>query len=359
MRVAIMTFHCSYNFGSALQAYALQRAIEMLGHECNIIDYRSRDFESYKLIKLRKPAGMLHSIVNYRKNSARKAAFEKFWEEHLHLTEQTFTYRNERDLESLQGEFDCFVCGSDQIWNLDCTKGVVGPFFLSFAGNRRRVAYAPSLGHTSFEKAHFDKKLVSQHLAQFDYISVREAETIPVFQPLISKRIVHAIDPTLLLEGDAYKGIANPATQDSPYVFAYMLSENTALVESIKQAAVEQGRVVLYVASRDLRIPNTTNMLGIGPSEFISLLANAETVLTNSFHATVFSILFRKTFNAFDSGRSSSRILGLLEELSLRNRFAESPVESPSAISDDWRGVDTRLNSLRAGSWEYLRGALS
>lgn len=360
MRVGIITFHCAYNFGSALQAYALQQAVESLGHTCRIVDYRSRDFNSYKLIKIRRPMGMLRSIMRYRINKTRKLAFEAFWKNYLNLTERTFTYKDEQELESLRDQFDCFVCGSDQIWNLDCTKGVVGPFFLSFAGDRKRVAYAPSLAHTAFEERYFDRSLVSKYLSSFDYLSVREEETIGVFQPLVSQKIEHVLDPTLLLRRDAYEEIASVSPQDEPFIFAYMIAHNPLLVDSIRDTASRKGKRVLYVASKELHIAGATNVFGIGPSEFMTLLSHADCVLTNSFHATVFSILFHKPFWVFSSGHSSTRILGLLKDIGLRDRFADFlEVGSYQGATIDWLDIEARLELLRKDSWDYLRKALS
>lgn len=113
MRTGIVTFHCSYNFGSALQAYALQKAIEGLGHECALIDYRSRDFDSYRIARLRRPRAMLGVLANMPGLLRRRRSFRAFWKKRLPLTERSYTYRSEGELGTLADQFDCFVCGSD------------------------------------------------------------------------------------------------------------------------------------------------------------------------------------------------------------------------------------------------------
>lgn len=359
MKAAIVTFHCSYNFGSALQAYALQRVIEKCGHESVIVDYRSRDFNQYKLIGLGKPKTILRYAHTYRKNLGRKRSFEDFWSKYFHLTTAKYTYAHEERLSGLASEYDCFVCGSDQIWNLDCTHGVVEPYFLSFAGGKRRVAYAPSLAHTSFRPENFDKGKVAGLLSAFDCLSVREEATLPLFQPLVDKRIDVVLDPTLLLDSADYSTMVEKCSvQGDEYIFVYLLRKCPELIESAKAIAEATGRRVVYVSDADLPIPGSKNLYGIGPEGFVSLIANASLVLTNSFHASVFSILFHKPFRVFATDESGSRMRGLLGELDLGSRCV-AEVDASPVPEADWDDVQKRLDAMRRHSLDYLKKALS
>lgn len=357
MRVGIVTFHCSYNFGSALQAYALQEVIRKLGHDATIIDFRSDDYDQYKLFPLNHPRRCVKNVANLRAVLARRRSFIDFQNARMNLTEETFTTHSSK-IESLAGEFDIFVCGSDQIWNLNCTHGAVGPFFLSFAGDCRRVAYAPSLAHTSFKPEYFDREEIAALLSRFDFLSVREAETLPLFQPLVSKEIDVVLDPTLLLSVDSYSDVvANPPV-DGRYIFMYQLRNCPELVASTIDMAQRSGCKVAYVSENDLNIPNAVNLFGIGPSEFLSAIANADIVLANSFHATVFSVLFHKPFRSFAADASGTRMRNLLDELNLGERC--TPFVDASPVDDvDWNAVDGLLDGLRAHSIDYLRRALS
>lgn len=359
MKAGIITFHCSYNYGSVLQAYALQRAIEKIGIEAKIIDYRSRDFNAYRLPRLRRPSRMIHDLLWYGKLLKRRDSFEHFIHTQLKLTEERYSYHNESALESLQEQYDCFICGSDQIWNLDCTGGAVGPFFLSFAGDKRRVAYAPSLAHTSFKQENFDRDRVSELLNRFDFISIREKETLPLFQPLVNTNIEVVLDPTLLLDSDSYQRMAaNSRPVNSPYIFMYLLRTCSELVASINELSRRTGRMILYISERNFPIPNSINLFGAGPEEFISLIAHADAVLTNSFHATVFSVILHRPFRSFVIDRSASRMRGLMSELGLESHCAAS-IDGSCVHEENWEEVDRRLNRLRANSWDYLRRALS
>lgn len=358
MRVGIITFHASYNFGSALQAYAMQTVVESLGHTAAIIDYRGRDWDQYKLVSVRHPRKTLRVFANFRGYYERRISFERFSATHLKLTRDRYSYANEDLLDSLQEDFDCFLCGSDQIWNLDCTHGVVEPFFLSFAGDKRRVAYAPSLAHTEFRQEFFDGEKVADLLRAFDYLSVREKETVPLFQSLVDKPIDVVLDPTLLLGVGAYEKLLTEPLIKGDYIFVYLLRNCPELVKSAVAMANRTGKRIIYVAESDLPIPGGKNMFGIGPSEFLSLIANADVVLANSFHAVVFSTLFRKPFRAFATDRSGARMRDLLDDLGMGKRCVETLDSSP--ITDvDWEDVAARLDALRVHSFDYLRKALS
>lgn len=358
MRIGIITFHASYNFGSALQAQALQTVLEWMGHEVEIIDYRAWDFDQYLLFTPRHPRQTLKVMKRFPRYLKRKTAFHRFWREFFHLSRKTYSYRDESLLNELKDKFDCFVCGSDQIWNLDATRGIVGPFFLSFAGDRRRVAYAPSLAHTSFKDEYFDKKRVGELLRRFDALSVREAETVGLFQPLVDKKIEVTLDPTMLLDASAYEGMTNSNPVGYPYVFVYLLRDCPELVKSAEKISEQYSVEIIYVAEEDLPIPGSRNLFGIGPADFVSLVAHAQAVLTNSFHATVFSLKFHVPFRVFATDPSSSRMRDLLDDLGLVGCLSES-IDARMPVDVDWESADSRAAVLREGSLRFLREALS
>lgn len=360
VRVGIITFHASYNFGSALQAYALQTAIERLGHQSKIIDYRSWDFEQYRLFRPEHPRIMYKTMKKLVPYLERKNSFESFWREHFTMTSRRYSFKDEAALNELPSQFDCFVCGSDQIWNLDATRGIVKPFFLSFAGDGRRVAYAPSLAHTSFRPEYFDKEELSRLLAPFYAISVREQETVNLFQPLVNKRIEICADPTLLLDATSYEPLLQGARQkmEEPYLFVYMLRSCPELVESASRVAELLGVKVFYVSEEALDIANSENLFGIGPEEFLWLIKNATGVLTNSFHATLFSVIFHTPFRTFASDLSSSRVRGFLKDLDIDQCLSTKTDIRPLTIVD-WSESDKSVIGMRERSWDFLKGALA
>ena len=152
--IGIITFHCSYNYGSVLQAYALQKYLINNGYNVKIIDYRSKNYDMYHLFKLwmlKYPLKLLAENRHINRLIRRKYNFLHFINESMHLTNKKYLYND--DLTVLNNEFNVFIAGSDQIWNPVCTGGVDSNFFLNFVDGRvnKRIAYAPSLAHASFE----------------------------------------------------------------------------------------------------------------------------------------------------------------------------------------------------------------
>lgn len=363
MKVGIITFHCSYNFGSALQAVALKYLLNKLGHQSKVIDYRGRDFEKYLLLPTYSKRALLDSVFHFPENKRRAVAFESFMRDHMDLTRR-FTWRNEYELDELQSDFDCFVCGSDQIWNLDCTDGPIGPYFLSFAGDRGRIAYAPSIAHTHFRDGVFgpaQKKEVAGWLSRFDAISVREAATVCMFQPLVDSPISVCLDPTLMLDRSDYapmlegaKDIGDP----SGSLFVYMLEHNDALVSYADRIAQELCCGIQYVSGQRLpfRSPSR-NLYGVGPSEFLALVARSRAVVTNSFHATVFSLLFDRPFHTLATRESGSRMVELLGNLGLSSHLTDGSGHLDVTEPGEDR-VARGLAPLRESSLAFLEDAL-
>lgn len=361
MRIGIITFHCSYNFGSALQAWALKRVLEERGHQVSVIDYRGKDYDQYRLIRADSPRSLLSSAVFFASNRRRRSSFESFISGQLNLTKRYGVNDEERMALELPALFDCFVCGSDQIWNLDCTEGPVGPYFLNFAGNARRVAYAASLSHLSFDNRYFgpeERDRIAGWLKRFSAVSVREASTAPIYQPLCSQRIETCLDPTLLLNAVDYGEIVAPVSEARETLFVYMLERNDGLIRYAGSLARKMGLSVSYVSKRrlDFGVP-ARNFYGIGPSEFLGIIQGCSAVVTNSFHATVFSLLFGVPFQTFATNKSGSRMKELLVALDAEDNLIDGTASSePCAVSGE--NLSHHLEKMRAGSKAFLDRAL-
>ena len=345
-----------------MQVWSLKSYLEAARHEVNVIDYRGDDFKQYELVISDSPKSLISSILFYRKNQARARAFENFIDEYLAPTERygVDAAAAER-MESLANEFDCFICGSDQIWNLDCTNGPVPAYFLDFAGDRRRIAYAPSLSHASFKPENFsvaDRERIASWLARFRAVSVREASTAHIFQPLCPTKIETCLDPTLLLDAAGYGRIMVDVPDARGTLFVYMLEANQALIDYAGALARRMGLSVCYVSKKPLRfgVP-ARNYYGCGPREFLGLVRDADAVVTNSFHATVFSILFGTPFQTFGTQRSSSRMRELLDALDMGDRLVDgSAVAAPEPV--DTARAAQLLAPMRASSEAFLADAL-
>lgn len=360
-KIGIITFHCSYNYGSMLQAYALQTYVKSLGYDVKIIDFvMEQDFEQYKLFRTnlykKQLKSLLADIVFFFPHFKRKRNFESFAKERFILTEKR--YFSWKDLKELNSTLDIFICGSDQIWNIDCTHGIEPAYFLKFAAdNKTKIAYAPSLAHTSFECG--NKQELKELLNRFNAISVREESTIPYLQGVLDERIQAVLDPTLLLSRQAYTSLINKKKKFfEKYIFVYFLETNEELVKYCEKLKDSTGLKLYYVSYKvNCGMNVGKNLFGMSPENFLLYIDSAEYVLTNSFHATVFSIIFKKKFCTFPTKRSSSRMVDLLKKLGLEQRIYSKNFDFNAEI--DYDNVLNKLNDLKKQSISFLNEALS
>ena len=360
-KIGIITFHRSYNYGSALQAYALQKYLIAKGTDVTIIDYIMIDnFSQYKLFHPQYYCNnirMLASDVLYFfPNFKRKTAFEKFVKDNFNLTEKR--YYKCKDMEELNQLFDVFICGSDQIWNFNCTKGLEPAYFLGFVNRHKiKIAYAPSLAHTTFD-ANFDKDL-KEYLKDFKAISVREKSTKEIIEKVSPIAVEIVLDPTLLLEKDEYKKITIvPSKKISDYIFVYILEINSKVIKYAENLARDKNLSIAYISRKkiDFRV-RSLNFYGCSPNEFLGLILKATYVVTNSFHATVFSVIFQKCFFTFPTEMSSARMRDFLNSIYLGDRIvSDSDVNIQTMNFEE---AEKQLDYLRKKSETYLLGAIN
>lgn len=335
MKVGLMTLESQiYNYGGMLQEYALYKFIENEGHSCKIIDYDKstdtyvfslksdiRNFTFRKIIKKIKNKSNQNymeneDLSNYKKIRANK--FDEFRKK-IKYTERC-GYNN---VYSATKELEVIFCGSDQIWNPDYA---VKALFLNFCKDHQvPVIYAASMGKSYLSKG--EKQVMKELLEKLDNISVREHSAKTILSPLTKSNIEVVLDPTLLMTKEFWDNECYEPLIREDYVLCYFLGDE-----------VEKRNIAIQIASKlNLRlvtIPyivdsnyNVDNMFGmncidevkdgIGPVEFITLIKNAKLILSDSFHASVFSIIFNKPFKVFgrDYGKDSmnSRIDNLLD----------------------------------------------
>ena len=258
-------------------------------------------------------------------------------------------------------DYDAFICGSDQIWNLKCTHGINDAYFLRFAQKDKiKIAYAPSAG------AYCADSTVSEELKQalmtFTKVSVRENRLKTELKKLYPYEIEVVLDPTLLLSADDYYKIQrNEKEFQNKYIFVYILSGvryNKKLIKCAEQLSKDTGLQIVYVSDNNNgHIKGAKNCSGCGPGDFLKYINQATYVITNSFHATVFSVLFHKDFFSFPRNGSNSRIFDLLKMLQLEKRYVEE--ENLSCERVNYEHADRILKKERQKSIKFLLDALS
>lgn len=361
-KTATITFHCSYNYGSALQAYALQQIQLKNGIDNHIIDFvYTYDMKRYNLFRthyyLTSPLNFIRDLVKLKSNFRRKKSYQKFLQDHLIVTESRF-YSDDA-IKPIVDQYDAFICGSDQIWNPACTNGAVPAYFLSFAQGhaKRTISYSPSIGHGKIEDKY--KPEFKNCLKFVDIISVREPSSVSSVQELTNKKVVSVLDPTLLLDAADYEAIVKKFSLPSEYIFLYALENNIDMIRHVSEL-VTKYRLPLVYFSRNNKISmpfESINIFEYGPSEFLYAIKNAKFVITNSFHATVFSVVFEKKFTTFTTQKSGSRMVDFLSMLQLENRLFDRHTDIESNI--DYNSSHKILENERERSVRFLLDSIS
>ena len=339
-KLGILTFHNAHNYGATLQAYALRKKLRNMGYEAEIVNYCNKSIsKSYPRI-LRPyfwkrdilPQNWGKVIREIRKCIYAQDAWKRQW--------AAFTdFRNEVLLEGKKAqvsiseleksEFDAFLLGSDQIWASELTRGLDSVYFGEFAEGKRKISYAASVPNGSIPER--EVGLFREKLKSIEVISVREEKLAEAVRELVDKPVTTVVDPTLLLEAKDYEElISSKVHADEKYVFAYFVVENETLLRCAQEAAKELGVKLIELHYFEMPNQKGRNVIAdIGPKEFLYYIKNAEMVVTNSFHGTVFSIIFGKKFlkTKWDDKkkkRSNRGFIGFIKNIleSVRHRFA-------------------------------------
>ena len=331
MKIGIITFHASFNYGSMLQAWALQTFLEKQGHEVKIINFRQKS----QKIGYDKPIA-LSSLPNVKRSVKRLLLapatirplyrkwhlFDGFMHKWQNLTDE---YNTLDELEQARFGLDALITGSDQIWNttvFDFSEAYFGTFV---DGNTMKIAYAPSMGPApENQDVAYLKKLLNGYKA----VSVREERTRKFLEGNgICNNVSVVLDPTMLLDAADYDVLYDKKPLiDGQYVFYYTPGSGPRH-EFLSEAAYIGKRLDLPVVCDNCYTPgalrgydNVHPHVATGPAEFLNLVKNAAVVCGASFHLMVFSILFRKDFYCMN-GDFDSRMNNLMKNLCLEDRI--------------------------------------
>ena len=294
-RAGIITFLHNENYGSSLQAYALQRVIRELGCECEHLDYRPDRAE--KIRNLLKSGNSPKLILDgLRKRDVRaeqadaqrkSAAIPEFYARRMKLSASC---RNRKELERESRKYDLLVCGSDQIWN---PVWMNPAYFLAFAPEgTKKIAYAASLGISTLPKKRKIRK-IRRWTKDFEAVSVREEEGAAILEQMTGRKAEVMPDPVCLLSADEWAEIAEQAPEGEPYLLCYFIGENARYWEKVRQLQAETGLRVLVIPVTAESYRSGFEMLGgAGPEGFLGAVRNATCFCTDSFHGLAFGTIF-------------------------------------------------------------------
>ena len=352
MKIGILTFCNAYNLGAALQSYSLQKKLQGWGNEVELIDYRCPAIENmHKFRHVLRPGmrlklrmyNLLFNLIVIRRR-CRYRHFRRDVQRSKLYTRDTIAETN--------GSYDLFISGSDQVFNLLLTKGD-HTYYLDFVEKGIKASYAASLGVCRPGK---DEEYQKQ-LLRFDFLSVREKSTQDYFQAELGVAAELMPDPVFLFTGDEWKALLDikEKKKKDRYLLIYCLPESRKLYQMAHEAAEKKG-LKIYVITKEPKAFGRADrtLTNIGPREFLELLANADYVVTNSFHDTAFSLIFHKEFSILVPDYAPERVTNLLEYAGQTDRAV---YDSSQIRLDpmDYSDTQLRLEEMRQKGMAYLR----
>lgn len=389
MKVAILTFSRTTNYGAALQCYALSSFIRKAGHEVIIFN---APLDSERAIKvslarliLRKIKKTLKNIISSNKQSnsefVRYYRNEKekkediYWDNQVRLLFDSFnqTYlppftkelKNEQDFKKQYPQADLYIVGSDQVWNLSITQLQKQIFFFSFLKDEARISYAASFGgSTQWLGTKEETQEIYRLLKKFKGISVRENSGITILHNTFHLNGVEVLDPTLLLSGTEYDKLAEKSDLEaSQDLYAYKFIINDIWLETLKFISKETESK-LRMDCETIQLPDIPFNPVLSIEGWLKLIKTAKFVVTDSFHCTVFCILFKKQFIVSPSySGGEGRMLSFLKKLGLENRFYYTTKDIREnketwKMPIDYDKVYQKLNYHKEQSIKYLMSYL-
>ena len=344
-KVGIITqFHNSINYGGVLQAYALCRAIRDMGCSAEQIRFIPGAPEEYavrkplmaRVINLFRPAILkdyLFSKAEEARNASiaaqinrRREVFLAFGQEHIPQSSRAYPAE---EIGQTAEAYDCFITGSDQVWNLNWYQGA---YFLDFVpAGKAKLSYAASLGMRSLTEQQQEK--LRQLLTGFAAVSVREEDAVDLVQPAAEVPVECVLDPTMLLSAKQWDEICSEKLIRDPYLFCYFLGDNSELRTIAAEYARRHGLKIVTIPhasglyTKNDRFFGEEKVWTASPGDFLSLIRHADCIFTNSFHAAVFSGIYEKQYVVFPrhkADRMVSRIYTLTGYFGCQDHFCDS-----------------------------------
>ena len=363
MKIGILTFHTPINYGAILQAYALQKYLKVQYPERYVenIDFKTEDhikkyniFISFRKNLLAYFIQQFFILLRYPSLKLRKNRFINFYHDELTLTKRYFT---EDELLSDIPSMDFYIVGSDQVFHPNANY--LRAYYLNFnKGKAKKIAYAPSFGISSFDD--LIKKRIQPFLEDYDSLSCREIDGANFMSSFLKDPIPVVLDPIFLLSQEQWLSMATKSDSKEKYIFVYDLNGGYNLLEIAKKIKNETGLKIICQTQFSSHFYKDCNQIyDSGPREFISLIANAEYVVTDSFHGTAFSILFdKKQFIYIARPKASGRIRSIMEIAGISNRIVEYNSFRNFSFEIESEINLEELNRMIWNSKEYLKNSL-
>lgn len=366
MQIKTITCHDVYNHGASLQAYALQTYLSNRGHDVEIIDYKpdylSRHYGLWQVSNPRYNKPIIKQLYLLAKLPSRvvalrrKRVFDSFTHNYLRLT--THKFHSNDELKSNPPQADVFVAGSDQIWNTLFPNGRDPAFYLDFAPtNVKRIAYAASFATKTVVDEY--KPFVRRMLQNLDSISLRERVSLPLLASLGRNDGIAVCDPVFLLSRHEWDSLLPPKNiDDARYLLVYDSDKSDVVRTVACRIAKERGLPIYNVSAFRLSYAQKDYWCS-SPLDFVCLVRNAEFVVSNSFHASAFSIIYHREFCVVNRNEAiNERMLSLLEQYGLQDRLVTGTDVLPLLSSIDYYVVQRVLDDDIIRSKHFLQSSI-
>lgn len=366
MKICTITCHDVYNHGASMQAYALMKYLKNIGHEVEIIDYKP-DYLSnhYNIWSINNPVWEKNIITRLiyltlkmpgrMKSLKRKKAFDEFRDSYLNITSQRYTSNEE--LRNNLPQADAYICGSDQIWNSLHQNGKDPAFYLDFVPNNKvKASYAASFATDTIDDKY--KPMVKDLVSKLDGVSVREKSGVKIVKDLGIEKAINVVDPVFLLDKEDWDNIGTE-TFNEKYILVYDF-DKSSLVEKLARDIAKKKGYKIYTINADKPKYADKHFNLSGPKTFVSLVKNAEFVISNSFHAVVFSVIYNKNIAIVNRTENiNTRMRDLLDDLQLKDRLVNDNYKIDNILKDiDFEISNQILKKKISFSKKYLDSIL-
>ena len=347
MKIGILTFHRAWNYGAVLQCYALQELLKESGNKVAVINYKQPWTESickifdYKKLKnaFFHPRFFCNYLFQAGDRSCQKKIYNDFVTRHLNTTQEC-------DANSIPSDFDLYIIGSDQLWGLNCLGGKLDRVYMGDFTHRsdaRVVGYAISSNKDSLDTIGADNLI--KYASNFNALSFREKSLGDYFEKLTSIKVHIDLDPTLLSGSQMWDSIVDEKYSKQKYLVVYQVRRNNELLQKAKRIAKENGWKVVDMSSMRYSVES-----------FVSLIKYSQCVITSSFHATVFSLIFRKRFYAVKLNDGlDARYVDLLNSIEAGGAIVDISFKPSVPPLLDYDNIFQSLERIRRPSIDYLK----
>lgn len=359
-KIGILTYHDTTNFGAVLQAFALQRKIEKLGYNSEIIDYKCPAITNrYKITPIYKSQNLkqlIKGILTNKNKRKLKQDFNLFNKEQQKISKKFY---DKETIKECENKYDMIISGSDQVWNLDLS-GNDTTYMLDFIeDSKKKGTYAVSFGYKEVPSKYYNK--TRDAIKSFNNILVREKQGQEIIKKMISKKSDVVLDPTLLFGKEEWCNLLNIQRKDDgkDYILLYIIAPNKNIIKFTKALAKQHKCKIIYINDSYKKILGMKNIGHCTPKEFLEYVYNAKYVVTTSFHGVSFSINFEKEFFyalSNEKGNFNSRIENLISILKINNRNINVQYDINSKL--DYKKISSELDLVRKQSITLLKKEL-